>query len=92
MEARSADIGSGQDAAGILVCGRVRRSLELPGELAEIADEEGWSFRELKDLLAYRDMVVARRTQPGTAHDPDRALTREQWRELHDWLSKSPIR
>ena len=68
------------------------RSLELPVELAELADEEGWSFRELKDLLVYRDMVVARRTQPGTPHDADRTLTREQWRQLHDWLRKSPIR
>ena len=70
----------------------VPQRLVLPAELAELADEEGWSFRELKDLLAYRDMVVARRTRPGRPHDPERQLTREQWHKLYDWLGKSPIR
>lgn len=69
-----------------------RLSFAVPPELEEIADEEGWSFSEMKDLLAYRKMVVARRTRPGTPADPQRTLTREEWRKLHDWLRKSPIR
>ena len=69
-----------------------RRQLVLPVELAEVAEEEGWSVRDWSDLLAYRDMVVARRTRPGSPKHDERNLTKQEWRELHEWLRESPIR
>lgn len=68
-----------------------RRSLVLPMELAEVAEEEGWSVRESSDLIAYQEMVVARRTQLGRAVDPPRTLTKEEWRALYRWLENSPL-
>lgn len=68
-----------------------RRRVVLPVELAEVAEEEGWSVRVWSDLLAYRDMVVARRARPGTPEHREHTLTKEDWRKLHDWLKKSPI-
>ena len=72
--------------------GPKRRRLVLPVELAEVAEEEGWSVRVWSDLLAYRDMVVARRARPGTPEHGEHRLTKEEWRGLHDWLKQSPIR
>ena len=69
-----------------------RRRLVLPVELAEVAEEEGWSVREWSDLLAYRDMVVARRARAGAPEQRDNALSKEDWRRLHAWLKQSPIR
>ena len=68
-----------------------RRSLVLPTELAEIAEEEGWSVKESSDLLAYREMIVARRTGLGKPTDPERTLTKKEWRALYDWFQKSPL-
>ena len=72
--------------------GPKRRRLVLPVELAEVAEEQGWSVRVCSDQLAYRDMVVARRTRPGTAEHGEHRLTKGEWRRLHDWLAQSPIR
>lgn len=68
-----------------------RRSLVLPMELAEVAEEEGWSVRESSDLLAYRQMVVARRSRRGEAADAEHRLTKDQWRRLYRWLKESPL-
>lgn len=68
-----------------------RRSLVLPIELAEVAEEEGWSVKESSDLIAYREMVVARRTHLGKLADAERTLTKDEWRALYDWLKSSPL-
>ena len=68
-----------------------RHRVVLPVELAEVAEEEGWSVRIWSDLLAYRDMVVARRARPGTSEHREHTLTKEDWRRLYDWLKRSPI-
>ena len=70
---------------------RRRRSLVLPMELAEVAKKEGWSVKESSDLVAYREMVVARRTGLGKPTEPERTLTKDQWRELYEWLKQSPL-
>ena len=68
-----------------------RRSLVLPIELAEVAEEEGWSVKESSDLIAYREMVVARRTHLGKLADAERTLTKDEWRALYEWLKSSPL-
>lgn len=85
-----------QTSLDYLVKGRVdpappRRPLVIPPELAEIADEQGWSVGETSDLLKFRQMVVARRSQGGAAEDPERRLSREEWLRLLDWYRKSPL-
>jgi transcriptional regulator with XRE-family HTH domain len=67
------------------------QSLVIPSELAELAEEEGWSLGDTSDLLKFRQMVVARRSRSGTAEDPERRLTREEWLRLSDWYRKSPL-
>ena len=68
-----------------------RRSLVLPIELAEVAEEEGWLVKESSDLIAYREMVVARRTHLGKLADAERTLTKDEWRKLYRWLKESPL-
>lgn len=68
-----------------------RRSLVLPIELAEVAEEDGWSVEESSDLIAYREMVVARRTRLGKLADAERTLTKDEWRSLYRWLKNSPL-
>ena len=76
---------------GVVSEAPARRSLVLPIELAEVAEEEGWSVKESSDLIAYREMVVARRTHLGKLADAERTLTKDEWRTLYQWLKNSPI-
>jgi transcriptional regulator with XRE-family HTH domain len=59
------------------------RPLIIPPALAEAAEEEQWTVGEAADLLKFRNMVVARRSRGGEIDDPDRSVTRDQWRELY---------
>lgn len=65
-----------------------RRPLVLPPELAQVADEDGWSFGEASDLLKFQEMVVARRSRDG-GDDAGRHLTKEEWRRKYLLFFKS---
>ena len=66
-----------------------RQPLILPPQLAEVADEDGWSVADAINVLKYHEMVVARRSPTG--EDAARTLTKEEWRTLREWLRGSPI-
>lgn len=76
---------------GVVSDAPARGPVVLPTELAEIAEEEGWSVKESRDLIAYREMVVARRTDLGKLGDAERTLTKDEWLSLYRWLKKSPL-
>ena len=60
-----------------------QRPLVIPPELAAVGDEDGWSLRETGDVLKFRRMVLARRSPGGEHDDPDRSLSKEEWRALY---------
>ena len=59
------------------------RPLVILPELAQAADEDGWSVGAVSDLLKFRQMVVARRSRVGEADTPDRLLSKDDWREMY---------
>lgn len=76
---------------GVVDPAPLRRALVIPPELEEAAEEEGWSLSEASRLLKFREMVIARRNRGANADDPDRRLTREEWRRLHEWANRPPV-
>jgi transcriptional regulator with XRE-family HTH domain len=64
----------------------VRRSLVIPSELAEAADEKGWSTGHTMDLLRAREIVRARRSRGGDADRDANDLTKEEWVEFYKRL------
>ena len=76
---------------GVVSDAPARRPVVLPIELAEIAEEEGWSVKESRDLIDYREIVVARRTDLGKLADAKRTLTKDEWLKLYRWLKESPL-
>lgn len=67
-----------------------RQPLVLPPELAEVAEEEGWSVGEASDLLKFHQMVVARRSRGGN-DDAGRPLTKDEWRRKYDLFFQSDL-
>lgn len=65
---------------------RTQVPLVIPPELAEAAEVAGWSVGETRDLMKFRQMVVARRGQAALADKPERRLTKEEWLALHNRL------
>lgn len=61
----------------------VRRSLVVPPELAEAADEQGWSTGHTMDLLRTREIVRARRSKGGEADREAADLTKAEWIEQY---------
>lgn len=68
---------------GIAEPGSARRALVVPPELAEAAENGGWSLGVASDLLKFRQMVVARRSRGGEADQTDRELKQRDWEELY---------
>ncbi len=60
--------------------------LVIPPELAEAAEEQGWSVAETRDLMKFHQMVVARRGQSAQAERPGRQPTKEEWLQSHNRL------
>lgn len=58
------------------------RKVEIPEELAELAEEEDWPFAKVRKLLEAREAVIARRSDQAR-----RPFTMTQWRELAAALS-----
>jgi transcriptional regulator with XRE-family HTH domain len=63
-----------------------RRPLVVPPELAEAADENGWTLGQAKDLLRAREIVLARRSRGGEADRDVRTLSKEEWVALFERL------
>ncbi len=61
-----------------------RQPLILPAELAEAAEQGGWSVGVATDLLRFSQMVVARRSRGGDVDGIDRPLDTKDWQELYD--------
>lgn len=61
-----------------------KRSLVIPPELSEAAEEGHWSLPVASDLVRWRDMVVARRSRGGEADEAGRTLSKEDWKEMYD--------
>lgn len=60
-----------------------RRALVLPSELAEAAEEQGWSVSDAADLLKARQFVLARRSRGTEADERERPLTKKQWVDFY---------
>lgn len=65
---------------------RPQLPLVIPPELAEAAEEQGWSVSETRDLMKFYQMVVARRGQSAQADKPGRQPTKEEWLQSHNRL------
>ena len=67
---------------GIEYDGVSKAPLVIPGELAEAAEEQGWSVGEAQDLLKANSIVVGRRskTDGGTTGG---TLTKKAWLDFH---------
>lgn len=61
----------------------MKRPLVLPSELAEAAEEGGWSVGVAGDLLKFHQMVFARRRRTAAGDDLDRELDKNDWTELY---------
>lgn len=59
--------------------------LVLPPELADAADEEGWSVGHARDLLKARGIVLARRTKEGRRR-VDSMWSKQDWIDFHKKL------
>jgi transcriptional regulator with XRE-family HTH domain len=67
-----------------------RRTLTIPRELEELAEESQLSFSDTTRLMKYAGMVVARRNA-GAVGGPDKKLSKDEWRSLLEWMNKSPL-
>ena len=63
---------------------RERRTIEVPSELDEAAEQEGWSYPQTSALLQARHLIRARRT-PGGADVPV-VYTKDDWIALYKKL------
>jgi transcriptional regulator with XRE-family HTH domain len=61
-----------------------RRSLVIPPELSEAAEEGHWSLPVASDLVRFHEMVVARRSRGGEADGAGRRPTKDDWREIYE--------
>ncbi|MGE0441234.1 MAG: helix-turn-helix domain-containing protein [Polyangiaceae bacterium] len=65
---------------------RHREPLIIPPELAEAAEERGWSLGKATDLLKANQLVVARRSRDSDSDRSNRLLSKDDWIDLHDRL------
>lgn len=60
-----------------------KRSLLIPQELAEAAEEEQIPLAIASDLVRWNDMVVARRSRSGEPDQSGHAPSREDWKAIY---------
>lgn len=63
---------------------RDRRPVEIPPELDEVAQEQGWSYQDAVALLQARHLIKARRSPDGT--DVPKIYKKDDWLDLHKRL------
>jgi len=61
-------------------------SLVIPPELAEAAEEKGWSFAVASSLYKANKLVVAARNRGAAGDDKQRRLLKQEWISLHERL------
>lgn len=64
---------------------KVREPLVLPPELADAAEEQGWSVGHARDLLKARGIVIARRTKEGRRRS-ESTWSKQDWINFHKKL------
>lgn len=64
---------------------KVREPLVLPPELADAAEEQGWSVGHARDLLKARGIVIARRTKEGRSRS-ESTWSKQDWINFHKKL------
>lgn len=60
--------------------------LVIPPELAEAAEEQGWSLGITRDLLKTHNMVVARRSRDSRTDNQDKIYSKDEWIALYHRL------
>ena len=60
-----------------------RRSLTIPPELADAADEEQIPVSIASDLVRWNDMVVARRSRGGEDDQAGRTPSKDDWKAIY---------
>jgi transcriptional regulator with XRE-family HTH domain len=63
---------------------RERRPVEIPPELDEVAQEQGWSYQDAVALLQARHLIKARRSPDGA--DVPKIYKRHDWIDLYKRL------
>jgi transcriptional regulator with XRE-family HTH domain len=63
-----------------------RRPLVIPAELAEAAEDRGWSLGEAQDLLSAHRIVASRQIKEAEPSSPADSLTKEDWLDLYSRL------
>ena len=58
----------------------------IPPELAEAAEEQGWTYSQTSALLKTQSLIVARRGGSGDSQRPVRQWTKAQWIDLFERL------
>jgi hypothetical protein len=57
---------------------------KFPPELSNAAEENGWSYSDVKTLLQVRELVLERRTPTGA--EVPKNYAKLEWMELHKRL------
>jgi transcriptional regulator with XRE-family HTH domain len=60
---------------------RERRPVEIPPELDEAAQEQGWTYQDAVTLLQARHLIKARRSPDGS--DVPKTFKRQDWLDLY---------
>jgi transcriptional regulator with XRE-family HTH domain len=63
---------------------RGRTPVEIPPELDDMAQEQGWSYQEASALLQARHLIKARRSPGGS--DVPKVYNKEDWLDLYKRL------
>lgn len=61
-------------------------SLVIPSELAQAAEERGWSFAVASSLYKTHKLVIAARNRGAAGDDKERRLPKQEWISLHKRL------
>jgi hypothetical protein len=61
-----------------------RRPVEIPPELDEVAQEQGWSYQDAVALLQARHLIKARHSPGG--NDVPKVYNRKDWLDLYKRL------
>lgn len=61
-----------------------KKPLTIPHELEKAADEMGWTFKTIKDLLNFHEFVVARRGEGKGADSKEKAFSKQEWMNFHE--------
>lgn len=61
-----------------------KKPLTIPHELEKAAEEKGWSFKIIKDLLNFREFVIARRGEEKGADSKEKTFSKQEWMNFYE--------